>query len=123
VAVDAFGNLYISERLDGFAQSSGNYIRKVSGGTIYTIAGNGNRGSSGDGGPATSAELDNPLGLAVASNGNVYVADGRANLVRQLTPSSEVIAPMRPLVGPATFQPPSATRALPSTARMHTSGS
>lgn len=88
VAVDASGNIYTSERLDGLAQSSGNYIRKVSGGTIYTIAGNGNRGSSGDGGPATSAELDNPLGLAVSANGTVYVADGNAGLVRQLTPSS-----------------------------------
>jgi uncharacterized protein (TIGR03437 family) len=89
VAVDASGNLYISERVDGFDQSSGNFIRKVSGGTIYTIAGNGNKGFSGDGGPATSAEMGNPEGLAVSSTGKVYIADNySAGWVRLLTPSA-----------------------------------
>ncbi len=51
-------------------------VRKVSSyGTISTIAGNGTCGFSGDGGPATSAELRFPFGAAVDSAGNVYIAD------------------------------------------------
>ena len=58
VALDKAGNLYITD--------SGNYrVRKVSlDGTITTVAGNGSAGSSGDGGPATSAAVDSPGDLA-----------------------------------------------------------
>jgi DNA-binding beta-propeller fold protein YncE len=59
VAVDsAAGNLYI-------ADSSNNRIRKVSNGVITTVAGNGTPGFSGDNGPATSAQLNAPNGVAV----------------------------------------------------------
>ena len=55
VAVDSAGNIYI-------ADTSNNRIRKVNtSGVITTVAGNGTPGYSGDGGPATSAELDDPL--------------------------------------------------------------
>jgi len=63
VAVDASGNVYIADNCR---------IRKVSGGMINTIAGNGACGTTGDGGPATSAEIQ-PVGLAVDPSGNVYV--------------------------------------------------
>ena len=63
VAVDGFGNVYIADNCR---------IREVSGGIINTIAGNGTCGTTGDGGPATSAEIQ-PVGLAVDSSGNVYV--------------------------------------------------
>ena len=63
VAVDASGNVYIADNCR---------IREVSGGMINTIAGNGWCGTTGDGGPAASAEIQ-PVGLAVDPSGNVYV--------------------------------------------------
>jgi sugar lactone lactonase YvrE len=68
IAVDSAGNLYIAD--------SGARVRKVSGGIITTVAGNGTFGFSGDGGPATSAQLSNPIAVAVDSVGSLYIADG-----------------------------------------------
>ena len=73
VAVDSAGNLYI-------ADTSNFRIRKVSNGMITTVAGNGTQGSSGDNGPATSAQLYDPCGVAVDSAGNLYIADGDSNI-------------------------------------------
>jgi sugar lactone lactonase YvrE len=81
VAVDAAGNVYV-------ADLANNRIRKVSGGIIATIAGNGTPGFSGDGGPATSASLDLPQGVAVDSAGNVYVVDTANNRVREIPASA-----------------------------------
>jgi uncharacterized protein (TIGR03437 family) len=78
VAVDSAGNLYIAD----FENSR---IRKVSGGTITTVAGNGSVGFSGDGGPATSASLAFPAGVAVDSAGNLYIADSDNNRIRKVT--------------------------------------
>jgi hypothetical protein len=70
VAVDAIGNLYI-------ADTDNNRIRRVSpSGIISTFAGNGLAGFSGDGGPATSAMLKQPAGIAVDRSGNLYIVDG-----------------------------------------------
>ncbi len=66
--MDSAGNLYI-------ADTGNNRIRKVSNGVITTVAGNGTLGFSGDSGPATSAELNDPDGVAVDSAGNLYIAD------------------------------------------------
>ncbi len=75
------GNLYI-------ADSSNQRIRKVSSnGTITTLAGNGVAGFSGDGGFATSASLDFPLGIAMDSAGTLYVADGNNNRIRRVSPN------------------------------------
>ena len=68
VALDSSGNLYIADALNA-------RVRKVASGIIATLAGNGTAGYSGDGGPATRAELNLPLGAAVDSSGNVYIAD------------------------------------------------
>jgi len=78
VAVDPAGNVYIAD--------AGNLrIRKVdTAGIITTIAGNGKEGFSGDGGPATSAELSFPVGVAVDPAGNVYIADEGSNRIRKV---------------------------------------
>jgi sugar lactone lactonase YvrE len=77
VAVDAAGNLYI-------ADTDNNVIRKVAGGTITTVAGNGTQGLAGDGGPATLAELYSPLGVAIDGAGNLYISDSGNNRVRKV---------------------------------------
>jgi Bacterial Ig-like domain (group 3)/NHL repeat len=68
------------------ADSGNNAIRAVSGGTITTIAGSkvGAPGYGGDGGPATAALLNCPRGVAVDANGNLYIADTKNHVVRQV---------------------------------------
>ncbi len=79
VAVDAHGTIYVSDQTN-------NRVRKVTlDGRIQTIAGIGERGSSGDEGRAVEAQLNSPGGLAVDSHGNVYVADCGNNSVRQIS--------------------------------------
>lgn len=78
-ALDASGNLYISDVFN-------HVIRKVTpGGTISTVAGNGSYGYSGDGGPATSAQLNTPQGVAVDASGNLYIADYSNYVIRKVT--------------------------------------
>ena len=78
VAVDGSGNLYI-------ADLTNNVIRKVSpSGTISTVAGNGTTGYSGDDGPATSASVNQPWGLAVDGSGNLYIGDAVNNRIRKV---------------------------------------
>ena len=78
MAVDLGGNLYLA---DAF-----NYrIRKITtGGGIVSIAGNGSRGYSVNGGPAASAQLDQPRGLAMDAAGNLYIADGNNCRIRMI---------------------------------------
>ncbi len=78
VAVDSAGNLYIADTVN-------NRIRKVANGMITTVAGNGTQGFSGDNGPATSAELIRPYGVAVDSAGNLYIADTGNNRIRKVS--------------------------------------
>jgi sugar lactone lactonase YvrE len=78
LAFDASGNLYI-------ADNGNNRIRKVdTRGVIATVAGNGTQGYGGDGGLATSAELNYPAGLAFDASGNLYVADIKNNRIRKV---------------------------------------
>lgn len=79
ITTDAVGNVY-------FSDASTQYVRIVfSTGGIATIAGTGTAGFSGDGGPATAAQLHNPYGLAMASGGVMYVAEDLNNDVRKIT--------------------------------------
>jgi uncharacterized protein (TIGR03437 family) len=77
VAVGPNGDLYFSE-------SDGNRIRKLSNGVLTTVAGNGTLGFSGDGGPATVAQLAGPSGIAVDSQGALYIADTYNHRVRKV---------------------------------------
>ena len=82
VAVDASGNLYFTEPDIG-----NNLVFKVDRqGTLTVVAGNGTIGFSGDGGPATSAALDSPVGIAVDPDGNVFIADTFNHRIRKVTP-------------------------------------
>lgn len=84
LAVDNAGNVYISD-------FQNNRVRMVApNGTISTYAGNGNSGFSGDGGPAASAELSQPAGLAVDAAGNLYIADSNNSVVRKVTPAGVI---------------------------------
>jgi len=81
VAVDSAGNLYI-------ADADNVRIRKVAAtGVISTVAGNGFGGFSGDGGPATAAQLSSPVGVTVDSDGNLYFVDGGNHRIRKVTPA------------------------------------
>ncbi|MCY4584781.1 MAG: SBBP repeat-containing protein, partial [Bryobacterales bacterium] len=79
VALDSGGNVYI-------ADANNHRIRRVdSSGIITTIAGTGERGFGGDGGPATQAQLYSPRGVAVDGAGNVYIAGRFNHRIRVLT--------------------------------------
>jgi len=85
IAVDKSENLYL-------ADTSNQVIRKVTAATgiITTVAGRGGSGPiytgySGDGGPATSAKLDDPTGVAVDAAGNLYIADTQNYVLREVT--------------------------------------
>jgi trimeric autotransporter adhesin len=78
LAVDSKGNLYI-------ADTGNSRIRKVTpAGVITTIAGNGTSGYSGDGGQATSAQLAEPIGIALDSAGNLFIADSGNHRIRKV---------------------------------------
>ena len=84
LAIDPAGNLYI-------AVSGSGVVRKVApNGIITTVAGSGRGGPLGDGGPATQANLINPIGLALDRQGNLYIADPVAFRVRRVTPEGTI---------------------------------
>lgn len=63
------------------------YVNPIKAQTIFTFAGTGISGSTGDGGAATAAKLDAPMGTAVDASGNVYIADFTNQTVRKVNPS------------------------------------
>jgi DNA-binding beta-propeller fold protein YncE len=78
LAVDRYGSLYIAD--------AGNHrVRRVApDGLIFTVAGVGRAGFSGEGGPATAAELDRPLDVAVDDNGNLFLVDSLNGRIRKV---------------------------------------
>jgi len=83
LAIDAKGNLYI-------ADTNNSAVRKVTNGTISTVAGNGLQGYAGDGGPALSAQLNDPQGVAVDAAGNLYITDTLNYRVRMVSPAGNI---------------------------------
>lgn len=85
VAVDSAGNVFISD-------SQNNRVRRVDHATlvITTVAGSGEQGFCGDGGPAISACLFAPSGIAVDAHGNLFIADTQNSIIRKVDPSGTI---------------------------------
>ena len=84
VAVDAGGSVYIADTLN-------QRIRRIDpDGMIETFAGTGVAGFSGDGGPATDAQVENPSGVAVSAAGYVFVADWANHRIRRIAPDGTI---------------------------------
>lgn len=85
IAVDPAGNLYICER-------AGHALRVVDHtGKIRTVAGTGERGFSGDGGPALQAKFDGPKHLFAEKNGDVLVTDTENHVIRRYSPKTGLV--------------------------------
>lgn len=84
LALDSAGNLYIADSID-------NRVRRVDpSGVITTVAGTGTTGFSGDGGPATSAQLNQPSGVVLDAAGNLFIADRNNNRVRKVDTTGRI---------------------------------
>ena len=108
--MDRSGNLYFADQLN-------HRVRVVNpSGIISTAAGNGTAGFAGDAASATSAQLNSPLGVAIDSSGNLYIADTGNHRIRKVTSGGIIstfagngMADSRAMVR----RPPSATLNLP----------
>ncbi len=84
LAIGADGSLYIAER-------NAHKVRRVSpDGVISTVAGTGTGGFSGDGGPATEAQLYQPTDLAVGPDGSIYIVDSSNQRIRRIAPDGMI---------------------------------
>lgn len=86
VVADQNGDVYVVDDVN-------NRVRKISNGTITTVAGNGSATYSGDGGPATAAALNVPTGIAVDAQGNIYIADVTNQRIRKVSGAGAAVAP------------------------------
>ncbi len=86
ICTDSIGNIYIADNT--------NRIRKVTlaTGIITTVAGNGTAGFSGDGGLATAAAINVPVGVFVDKDGNIFIAEASNNRIRKVTAATGIIS-------------------------------
>jgi sugar lactone lactonase YvrE len=80
IAFDTSGNIYLADR------TLNRVIVVGPDATVVRVIGNGKAGFSGDGGPAADAQLNTPLGIALDSDGNLYIADSFNNRIRRVSP-------------------------------------
>ena len=119
IAVDAGGNLYIADtqnnavRFVCMVSSCTSPSGAMTPGEIVTLAGNGSSGFSGDGGTASSAELDQPAGVAADPAGNVVIADAGNDRVREVATAVTFVAPPPP---PTTTTPTPSPTPTPTSA-------
>jgi hypothetical protein len=100
ITIDGFGNHYIADQ-------KANKVRKVTAaGIISTFAGTGTAGYSGDGGPATGAELSGPMSVLVDGAGFVYIADTGNNVVRMVNNKGIISTYAGQYYAPGTPPPP-----------------
>jgi hypothetical protein len=100
IAVDGFGNHYIADQ-------AGNKVRKVTpAGVISTFAGTGAPGYSGDGGPATNAQLSGPMAVLADGAGFIYIADTGNNVVRMVDNAGIISTYAGQFYAPGTTPPP-----------------
>ena len=84
LAADTAGNLFVADR-------DASVVRKIAAnGIITTVAGSGTPGFAGDGGAATSAQINGPYGVAVGAGGSLYIADTGNNVVRKVSPDGAI---------------------------------
>ena len=96
IDLDSTGNIYIADSGNNrirFVPAANTILNQTSysAGNIYTIAGNGTAGYSGDGGIATSAELSSPNGIKADGSGNIYFTDNGNNCIRKINLSTGII--------------------------------
>ncbi len=90
IAFDQNGSVYFSDS-DALADVSSHRVFRIdSMGRLRLVAGNGQEGFSGDGGPATQASLNFPAGIAFDRQGNLYIADSENHVVRRVSPSGQI---------------------------------
>ena len=92
LALDSSGDLYITDQVNNqirevAAANGTQWGQLMTAGDIYTVAGStaGTSGSSGDGGPATSARLDQPSGIGVDPAGDIFITDANDETLREVT--------------------------------------
>jgi sugar lactone lactonase YvrE len=83
LAIDASGALLVCD-------AENQRVRRISAGVIQTVVGNGTQGFAGDGAAATSAELDTPMGLAVGTDGRIFVSDSHNERIRVIATNGTI---------------------------------
>jgi sugar lactone lactonase YvrE len=83
IAIGPDDTIYVSDSL-------ANRVRRIQGGIVETVAGNGEQGYSGDGGPGVEAALSWPSALELDPAGNLYIAETRNHVVRRLAPDGTI---------------------------------